>query len=342
MTGNAWWPLALAPMAGLITVLVVPLLRPYLTASGMIDLPGARRSHAAPTPRGGGLAMAAACLPLLALLSLFDAELWSLVMSALALTLLGWLDDRHELGVKRRLLVHCLVAVMLVASMGGIEGLLIGQQPWAAFWPLSLLAVLLAVWLINLHNFMDGADGLASSQAVWVALAFGVLLLMHDRVLAAAACFCLAFSCIGFLVWNRPPARVFMGDAGSLLIGGMVAWMCLFSVAVDPRNLWIGLIITAVFVVDASLTLLRRIARGERWYTPHRQHAYQVLISDGWKHGQVLMLYVATNLLLVLPASVMALRYRDLGFWLAGLVYVLLTLGWAWIQMATKGEQAKP
>ncbi|MCC5863625.1 MAG: glycosyl transferase [Wenzhouxiangella sp.] len=342
MTGNAWWPLALAPMAGLVTVLAVPLLRPYLTASGMIDLPGSRRSHSAPTPRGGGLAMAAGCLPPLGLLAWFDAELWSLVIAALALTVLGWLDDRHELGVKRRLLVHCLVGVILVASIGGIERLLIGQQLWSAFWPLSLLAVLLAVWLINLHNFMDGADGLACSQGVWVALAFGLLLLLHGRALAAAACFCLALSCTGFLVWNRPPARVFMGDSGSLLVGGMVAWMCLFSVAVDERNLWVGLIITAVFVVDASLTLLRRIVRGERWYTPHRQHAYQVLISHGWKHGQVLMLYVATNLLLVLPASVMAIRFRDLGFWLAGLVYVLLTLAWAWIQVAAKGEHAKP
>ncbi len=337
---TGWWLVLAAPLSGLITLLLTPVVRRRLLAQGVVDMPGERRSHKTPTPRGGGLAMAAGLLPVLTVLAVLDGDMAVLLVLSATLVLVGWLDDRRNLPVGWRMLVQLVLAVVLLVEVKGIDRISFGSSVLVAPWLWTPLALLGVIWLINLHNFMDGSDGLASCQGAWVGLVFSVIFLHGDWPAAAAASLALAAVCLAFLIWNRPPARLFMGDTGSLLIGGMVAWMLIAAIAGGVVSLWVGLIVNSVFIVDATLTLLMRMVRGERWYTPHRQHAYQRLIAYGWSHGQVLALYLGTNLLLVLPVTILALRYPQQDYWLAGLVVALLALLWTLIQSATNGEQS--
>lgn len=336
---GAWWPWLLVPLAGTVTLLVTPALRSRLETAGMLDLPGSRRSHFQPTPRGGGLAMAAGLLPILMILTWIDALMLVPLLLTTALTLIGGLDDRFGLSVVYRMVVQFFVAGLLLWSVAGVSVLTLGELELAVPWLWTSLAVVAVVWLINLHNFMDGSDGLASSQGAWGGLVFGGLFFMADLLVMAAASLSLAAVCLAFLVWNCPPAKLFMGDSGSLMLGGMVSWMIVLAVSTGAASPWLGLIVTSVFLVDATLTLLRRVLRGERWYTAHRQHAYQRLIARGWNHGQVLGLYVGANLLLVLPTMLAALRYPPLDVWLAGLLLAVLAMFWSMIQFATNGVE---
>ncbi len=336
----AWWPWLLVPLAGAITLLVTPFLRSRLETAGMLDLPGRRRSHRQPTPRGGGLAMAAGLLPVLTILAWLDPPLMlvPLLLTA-ALALVGGLDDRFGLSVVCRMAVQFFLAGLLLWSVAGVSVLPLGELELEVPWLWTSLAVVGVVWLINLHNFMDGSDGLASSQGAWCGLMFGAIFGLSGQPVLASASLSFAVVCLAFLIWNHPPARLFMGDSGSLLIGGVVSWMLLLAVSTGAASPWLGMIVASVFAVDATLTLLLRVLRGERWYTPHRQHAYQRLIACGWSHGQVLGLYLCTNLVLVLPITLAALFYPPIDVWLAGLLLALLAVFWAMIQFVTNGVQ---
>jgi len=203
----------------------------------------------------------------------------------------------------------------------------------------GILAVVAVIWLINLHNFMDGSDGLAALQGLWSGLAFALAFGLNQAWLEMALALSLAGACLGFLYWNRPPARIFMGDTGSLLLGGWIAGLALTGAASGMFSVWLGLIICSLFVVDATATLLRRMLVGERWYTPHRSHAYQRLIVSGWTHGRVLTLYGLVNILIVLPIFLIGLTRPDLDFWLALTATGVLGAGWYYFQSGANGEK---
>jgi Fuc2NAc and GlcNAc transferase len=331
-------PFWLAPLlAALATWSLTPLVRRYLVTRQIIDHPNHRSSHRQATPRGGGLAMAAGLM--LAVVSAVPADqIAMLLVVILALTVLGWLDDRHDLPVSVRLLVQLLLAVGMLVWLGGVKVLSVAGVSITLPWLWSGLALIAVVWLINLHNFMDGSDGLAAMQGAWSGLAFGVLFAYAEQRSEAMVAFSLAAVCLAFLFWNRPPARLFMGDVGSVLLGGMIAWLALVGVVRGAISVWLSLMVCAVFVVDASLTLLARVRRGERWYTAHRQHAYQRLINAGWGHGRVLAMYTGVNAVVVLPALVIGVALPGWDFWLALVVSVLLAAGWWAIQSAANGE----
>ena len=337
MNGFEWpW---LAPAVALVMVCALtPVVRRLLVARQWLDYPDDRRQHDRPTPRGGGLAVLAGLAVALGILTRFDAGLWLLVGLVLALGGLGWLDDRYELSVRWRFLVQLAIAIVMVIVAGGITELRLGPWLLASDWLWNVLAVIAAVWLINLHNFMDGADGLASMQAVWTGLAFGAAFAWSGQEIEAVVACSLAAAFAGFLIWNRPPARIFMGDSGSILLGGVVAWLAIAAAGKDGPGVAISSLICLVFVVDATATLLRRLIRGERWYTPHRQHAYQTLIGRGWRPGRVLALYASVNLGLILPAMIVAMVYPASDFWLAAGLAGVLVLGWWVVQSAEEGE----
>jgi Fuc2NAc and GlcNAc transferase len=328
------WLLALSG-----TLILTPLLRRYLLAVRMVDHPGERRSHQRVTPRGGGLAMAAGLLLGLVVIDAALGQTVMLAMLVLALSLLGWLDDRHDLPVRWRLLAQLAVAAWLVISVGGVTVVEWAGHALAWPWLWSALALPAIIWLINLHNFMDGADGLAASQGAWTGLAFGVLFFDAGLDFEAAVALLLCAVCLGFLYWNRPVARLFMGDVGSVLIGGVVAWLAITGAATGAVSIWLSIVICSVFAVDATATLGRRLVSGERWYTAHRQHAYQRLLVAGWTHQRVLLLYVMINALVVLSAILVGVGFPHLDFWLALGVAVTLGLGWWSVQSACNGEQ---
>lgn len=317
---------------------VTPLLRRWLIRQNLLDLPGERRSHTSPTPRGGGLAIIAA-IGVAVILS--PLVWWSGLVLMVLLGVLGWVEDGHDLSPMARLAVQAMVAVLALWLIGGVASVDLAGYTIHRPWLWTLLSGVAMIWLINLHNFMDGSDGLAAMQGVWSGLAFGVLMLRGE--LFAPAVFALAMSgaFAGFLLWNRPPASIFMGDSGSMVLGGSVAALALIGAASGAVSVWVSLIIASLFVVDATATLLARVIQGERWYTAHRQHAYQRLIQAGWSHGRVLALYGAINLGVVLPIALLATLHPRLEVVFAFVLVGLLGGGWWVIQSASKTESPR-
>jgi UDP-N-acetylmuramyl pentapeptide phosphotransferase/UDP-N-acetylglucosamine-1-phosphate transferase len=237
-----------------------------------IDTPNARSLHAAPVPRIGGLVMIPAAL----LVSLVSSQSASLMLAlAAGLCAISFVDDRWGLPIVLRFVAHALAAIMLCGSL----------QPALSSWAFALAVILLA-WAINLYNFMDGTDGLAGGMALFGFAACGWVMLDTMPGMANLA-FCLAAAAAGFLVFNFSPARVFMGDAGSVPLGflagavGLTGWLQ----AVWPA--WFPLLVFSPFAVDASVTLLKRMMRKERFWQAHRDHYYQRLVRMGWSHRKL-------------------------------------------------------
>lgn len=324
----------------LLTALFAWPLRNWLLARGLVDQPGIRRSHLAPTPRGGGLAVALAMAGVLILFGGLGAETFFVVALVLSIAALGWLDDARSLPVRWRLLAQTAIGLALVFWLGPVAAVSIG--PFSLDWPLfwSALGLVAVVWLMNLHNFMDGSDGLLAMQGCWTGLAMGMLLQHHAGGLASLTGFVMAGACLGFMLWNKPPARLFMGDSGSTLVGGGIGFLALSGAANGDVSIWVSLIVCAVFVVDATATLVYRALKGREWYTPHREHAYQRLISEGWGHGQVLVLYGLINLVIVLPVLFLAIRFPIFEMLLALGLVGLLFVGW-WSVQSSMNRKAR-
>lgn len=232
---------------------------------GLLDQPGARRSHDDPTPRGGGIGIVLAVLAALAWIDVRapGPSSWSLVAAGLVLVaVIGWWDDHRPLPALPRLLVHALAGACLAGAMF-LQG---------AGTAVLVATLLLTVVLVNAWNFMDGINGLATSQALLCALGFAVLLGAGWNVVALA----LAAACLAFLPFNFPKARVFLGDVGSGGLGYMVAALLAAGFASRPWPAWPLLLLPPVaMLVDTGLTLMWRIRRGEHWWEAHVQHAFQ-------------------------------------------------------------------
>lgn len=287
---------ALCLGAFFVALALTVLARRYALWRQLVDAPGERRSHVVATPRGGGIAIVAVVLPAMVWLGTDGVTQPVFLLGALGLLLvagIGWVDDHRPLSPWSRLLVHLLSAMLLAA------GVLWAEQP--AWW--AAVVFLLALGLVNVWNFMDGIDGIAASQAALVAGALALLGLMGGGV--ALACMFVA-ACLGFLPLNFPRARIFMGDVGSGALGYAVA--CLFALVPrpDPVVSLLLLLPLSAFLIDAALTLLSRIIRGERWWTPHVQHMYQRWVQAGHAHAIVTCAYAAWTLLSILVAARLA------------------------------------
>ena len=292
--------------------------RRYALARAILDRPNERSSHAVPTPLGGGWGIATPALVSIALSTWLgwldhDAAL-GLAGGGAAVAMVGWVDDRIGLSARTRLLVQAVGAIWLVVWLGGFTALDVG----AARWPLGRwgdsLAVLAIVWSTNLYNFMDGIDGIAGTEAVCVAGAGGVLLLLAGSPGLALVALVTAGASAGFLVWNRPPARIFMGDAGSGLLGFLLAGLAIAGDVRGAAPALVWVLLLGAFVGDATSVLLRRMARGERWYSAHRGHLYQRMVQSGWSHGDVDRALVGLNVALA-ALAVAGWRWRWLLPW---------------------------
>lgn len=294
--------------------------RRYALAHSLVDSPGERRSHTVATPRGGGVAIVAAVAVAafaLALRSPGDATLVSAFCIGLAaVAAVGFIDDHRPLSPWLRLSVHVGASALFAAA------LFIDGSPWQT----AVAAFGACVVLVNVWNFMDGINGLAASQAA----AIGALLFLVGDGAWAWLALALSAGCLGFLPFNFPRARIFLGDVGSGALGFAVA-ASLF--AARPDTVGHGVLVAmalAPFVIDASLTLGRRVIRGERWWTPHTQHAYQVC-ARRWGHSRVTLAYGAAA---VLPALVWAVLKPNGRFMLAvgAAWYICGALCWLWLQ----------
>ena len=318
-----------ASLAFVIAIALTGWFRRYALKGGLLDVPNDRSSHVSPTPRGGGVAIVLATLltlPMLALLHLIEWRITHGLMAASALAAgIGYADDRSQVPLPFRLLFQFAAAAMVLLFIG-FHPVALAIPAWINVpWASGLLALLYLVWMLNLTNFMDGIDGIASVEVITVcigtalcvhlaphvfgssadAIAIGTDLVRRDGTIAFALT--LAAATAGFLWWNWPPARIFMGDAGSGFLGVMLGALTLVAGTVAPSLLWSCAILGGVFVVDATTTLIRRIARREKFYHAHRSHAYQHA-ARRYGHLRVTVTVAAINVLWLLPWALLAAR----------------------------------
>ena len=288
--------------------------RRHALRNEILDIPNVRSSHDTPTPRGGGLAIVTAFLG--ALVFLVSATLlqfniaFVLVAGGGAVALTGYLDDRKTVPASIRICVHILAATLAVMVVGGITEQTLRHMALHGVWAGNLLGIVALTWFTNLFNFMDGIDGIAGSEAVFVAGAGALLTWRYggDGGLMAAM-LVLAAATLGFLIWNWPPARIFMGDVGSGFLGFTVAVLGLAASRHSAMPIEMWAILSGVFFVDATVTLLRRIVRGDRWFEAHRLHAYQILASRWKAHLPVTVLVIAINVFWLFPWAWIAAIY---------------------------------
>lgn len=297
--------------AVLCSAVATGLVRRYALSSGLLDHPNARSSHSQPTPRGGGLAIVLTVLAGTVYLTfgVIDSSIGlAMITGGLVVAVVGYLDDRRGLSARSRVIVH-LVATGLSLWILDADLLHRSMLPFVHESIMILVVALAIVWSINLFNFMDGIDGLAASQAAFFAGASGVLVLFQGERGFSFLLLLSAGSCIGFLLWNRPPAKIFLGDVGSGFLGFWLAALALALHLEGSLKIWTSIILMSLFISDATTTLLVRVAKGQRWYEAHRSHAYQRLSRRWNSHAKVSGLLWMLNLAAVLPIAILSLVF---------------------------------
>lgn len=276
----------------------------HALAASLLDIPNARSSHTRPTPRGGGLAFVVVFLGSLPILyaagRLPQTTLWAFLGAGAMVALIGFCDDRQPISAKWRLLAHFAGSAWGLYWLGGMPPLPVFGHAIDLGGLGQVLALFYLVWVLNLYNFMDGIDGLASIEAISVCIG-GLLLYGLGGQGLNWQCAVLAVAVAGFLCWNFPPAKIFMGDVGSGFLGVVVGLFSLQAARLEPQYFWSWAILLGVFVVDATLTLARRFLRGEKVYQAHRSHAYQVASRHYGGHKPVTLAVAAINLVWLLP-----------------------------------------
>lgn len=293
-------PIVVAVLSAIFTALM----RRYALSRRLLDHPNERSSHSVTTPRGGGIAIVVAFLVGFVALGgeVSKSAIFALPVGGIGVSVIGFVDDHGHIPARWRLLAHFFCAAWILYWLG------IPQFEWLGS-TIDLgvfghaLAALYLVWMLNLYNFMDGIDGLAGIEAVTVGVGGTLAYVMVGMPLSGdlSSPVLLAAAALGFLVWNLPPAKIFMGDAGSGFLGLMFGALSLQAAVARPILLWCWLVLLGVFVVDATITLLRRLLRGARIFEAHRSHAYQHASREFGSHRLVTLAIAAINLLWLMP-----------------------------------------
>lgn len=295
-------------------------MRAYALKKNIIDNPNERSSHSIPTPRGGGVAVVCSYLLALAVL-IYSQQLTvhiglTLMGAGFVIALLGFLDDHGHINSMLRLAIHFLVAIGVVISLGGFaevtafNGLQLGFVA-------NIIAVLFLVWLLNLYNFMDGINGIASVEAITTTVSMAILYYLLNTSLNSDLLWLLAACVFGFLLWNFPKAKIFMGDACSGFLGLTLGILALIALKENLALFCAWIICLGVFVVDATYTLIKRVFSGYKMYDAHRSHSYQILSRKWGSHTPVTLAVAAINLL-----------------WLFPIAYITTTQQWAYPEFA--------
>ena len=253
-----------------------------------------RSSHTTPTPHGGGIAIALTWFSGISYLYFtkdINTSLYFALMVGIIISIVSYMDDLFELSPKVRLLTQALVALLGLYFLGGFEQLHLFFFSLENEILTNIFAFFMIVWFINLYNFLDGIDGYAGSEAVYLSLAAFILFGgAHFLVLLVAV--------LGFLVWNWHKAKIFMGDVSSTLLGYNVAIFTVYYANQESSNFWIWIILFGIFWFDATLTLIRRYLNKEKLSQAHRKHAYQRLVQSGWSHSKVVIASIFLNVIL--------------------------------------------
>ena len=295
-------------------------MRAYALKKNIIDNPNERSSHSVPTPRGGGVAVVCSYLLALAVL-IYSQQLTvhiglTLMVAGFVIALLGFLDDHGHINSMLRLAIHFLVAIGAVISLGGFAEVTIFNGVQLGFIA-NIIAVLFLVWLLNLYNFMDGINGIASVEAITTTASMAILYYLLNTSLNSDLLWLLAACVFGFLLWNFPKAKIFMGDACSGFLGLTLGILALIALKENLALFCAWIICLGVFVVDATYTLIKRVLNGHKMYDAHRSHSYQILSRKWGSHTPVTLAVAAINL-----------------FWLFPVAYITVTQQWVYPEIA--------
>ena len=315
-----------------VSATLTELTRKFALSHGVLDIPNERSSHSAPTPRGGGVGIVATTtsgMSALAATGWLSLDLFmALAVGGVAIAIVGFIDDRRRLSAKVRLAVHFGAAVWALWWLGGLPPLRLGETVVTFGLGGYVLGALGIVWTLNLFNFMDGVDGIAASEASFI-IGAGTLLTLSGGVVtgAVAAALLFAAACCGFLLWNWPPAKIFMGDVGSGYLGYGVVVLALIAARDNVVALLVWVILGALFFIDATITLGRRVARREPAHEAHRSHAYQRLARRWGSHRSVTLLALGINLLWLLPCAFFAIQNPRYASWILALALLPVCIG---------------
>jgi Fuc2NAc and GlcNAc transferase len=312
--------MSLQPVMGVavasLSAVLVGWVRAHALKRNIVDLPNQRSSHTVPTPRGGGIAIVITFLASLAGLAwLGEIDVMAagtLCLTGCAIALVGYMDDRHQLSARLRFAVHASATLLVIAVFGGFPTADLARWGLGNTWVGAAFSGLALIWGTNLFNFMDGIDGIAATESVFILVAAAGLNFVSggDHGITAAM-MNLGAACVGFAIWNWPPARIFLGDVGSGFLGFMITALILLACQRGNLPVEVLPILGGVFVVDATATLVRRAVRGDRWFESHRMHAYQHLSRRLDGHRPVTLLVLAVNLLWLLPWAYFATLFPD-------------------------------
>lgn len=266
----------------------------YMIKKSFVASVNERSSHTIPTPHGGGIAIAITWfigLFYLYFTAQIESNLFYALLFGLIISIVSFLDDIYELSPKTRFIAQAVVAIGGLYSLGGFETLTFGIFTIENSILTNIFAFFMIIWFINLYNFLDGINGYAGSQAVFLSIA--------GFILFGGNCFLvLAVAVLGFLYWNWNKAKIFMGDVGSTLLGYNIAIFTIYYANQEPSNFWIWIILFGVYWFDATLTLIRRKLNKEKLSQAHKKHAYQRLTQSGWSHYKVTNWSIIINIIL--------------------------------------------
>ena len=328
---------------------------------GLVKEPTSRCSHIQPTPRGGGIAFVLTYLTAIGLLYgnelISGGPITALFCGGLVIAAIGFWDDLRQLSVKIRLGLQLCIITASVFVLSPLPSVELWGFTLDASWVLGPIAVLGMMWWLNLFNFMDGIDGLATSEAISVLVMANVLIAFQTPTLFAnysieqALMALLMVSLLGFIGANWAPAKIFMGDVGSTFLGYMLGILALATLTTGSLNLWVWLVLPGVFWVDATLTLMRRMQRGDQWYLGHQSHAYQRVsrLLEGLEesnsisvrhkaHRKVTFSVLAINVCWLFPWAACSLSFPDWGLLFVGAAWTPLVLLAAYCGAGMPGE----
>lgn len=298
-----------------ISALVLSFLLRFLARKkNLLDIPNDRSSHTIPTPKGGGLAIIITFVSVLVYMYFnegIEKSLFFALLCVIPISLISIIDDIVTLSVRVRILVQLVSSVLALYMLGGIETVNIGVYTINGIW-LNIVSLLTVLWLTNLYNFLDGLDGYAASEAVFVGLSAFILFQSNVGLF-------LAFSTLGFLVFNWPKASFFMGDVGSASLGFIFAILLLSDAGTSNFLGWI--ILLSLFWFDATVTLLRRVKNSEKLSQAHKKHMYQRLNQSGWSHLHVLLGGILFNVIVLVSLLIVKNEYY---LYLLGSIFLLL------------------
>lgn len=317
------------------SLLLTGLVRQYALTRQIIDIPNERSSHTFSTPRGGGASIVISfsiALCILLFLDKLDLKLFvPFVVGGLLVGLIGFVDDHRHIPAGWRIIVHFIAALCAIFWLTYFHSIEHIEHVILIDLLLKTAFVLIIVWLLNLYNFMDGIDGIASIEAITTAGAAAFIIYFTSSSLSDAqeyifVLILLLVSVSGFLVWNWPPAKIFMGDVGSGFLGYIFALFTIYTTVENIMTIWSWFILLGVFIVDATYTLLKRYLKGETWYKAHCSHAYQHAAQKWNSHLKVTMTVMGINLIWLFPLAWIAAVEPKWGIQLTIAAYLPLVL----------------